>query len=72
MPAKTQMAVGSMPWIQAEKENVMQLLDQEKEELVYPAQHEMEWLNEHMGEIFSKSQLFAYHEHLLSPVADKS
>ena len=50
----------------------MQLLDQEKEELVYPAQHEMEWLNEHMGEIFSKSQLFAYHEHLLSPVADKS
>ena len=51
------MTVGSAPWINAEKENVMQLLDQEKEELMYPAQHEMEWLNEHLAEIFSKSQL---------------
>lgn len=51
------MTVGSASWINAEKENVLQLLEQEKEELVYPAQHEMEWLNEHMVEIFSKSQL---------------
>ncbi len=57
MAARTQMTVGSAPWINAEKENVMQLLDQEKEELMYPAQHEMEWLNEHLAEIFSKSQL---------------
>ena len=57
MPAKTQVPLGSMPWIQAEKENVVQLLEQEKEELVYPAQHEVEWLNEHMAEIFSTSQL---------------
>ena len=52
------MAVGSAPWINAEKENVTQLLQQEIEELVYPAQHEMEWLNEHMVEIFSKPQLY--------------
>lgn len=58
MATRTQMAVGSAPWINAEKENVMQLLEQEKEELVYPAQHEMEWLNEHMAEIFNKSQLY--------------
>jgi hypothetical protein len=57
MAARTQMAVGSAAWINAEKENIRQLLNQEKEELVYPAQHEMEWLNEHMAEIFSKSQL---------------
>ncbi|KAL9105437.1 MAG: hypothetical protein Q9227_009398 [Pyrenula ochraceoflavens] len=50
------MAVGSAPWIAAEKENVLQLLNQEKEEIIYPAQHEMEWLNEHMAEIFSKNQ----------------
>lgn len=54
--ARTQMKVGSATWIHAEKENMMQLLSQEKEELVYPAQHEMEWLNEHMAEIFSKSR----------------
>ena len=48
--------VGSAAWIQSEKENVLQLLQQEKEEIVYPAQHELEWLNEHMSEIFSKTQ----------------
>jgi hypothetical protein len=52
-----QMAVGSAPWINVEKENIDQLLEQEKEELIFPAQHDMEWLNEHMAEIFSKSQL---------------
>jgi hypothetical protein len=58
MAARTQLNVGSESWINAEKENVLQLVEQEKEELVYPAQHEMEWLNEHMAEIFSKSQLY--------------
>lgn len=58
MAARPQMTVGSASWIKAEKENVKHLLEQEKEELIYPAQHEMEWLNEHMAEIFSKSHLY--------------
>jgi hypothetical protein len=57
MAPRPQITVGSAPWVKAEKENVRQLLEQEKEELIYPAQHEMEWLNEHMAEIFSKSHL---------------
>ena len=57
MANKVSGAVGSVAWIAAEKENVLQLLQQEKEELVFPAQHEMEWLNEHMAEIFSKSHV---------------
>ena len=57
MAAKTAPQVGSSAWIAAEKENILQLLHQEKEELVYPAQHELEWLNEHMTEIFSRNQL---------------
>ena len=56
MAAKTS-AVGSTGWIVAEKENVLQLLRQEQEEMTYPAQHEVEWLNEHMAEIFSRSHL---------------
>ena len=57
MAAKASTAVGSTTWIASEKENVLQLLNQEKEEIIYPAQHEIEWLNEHMAEIFSCNQL---------------
>lgn len=35
----------------------MQLVDQEMEEVEYPVRHEMDWLNEHMAEIFSTNQL---------------
>ncbi|EXJ80621.1 hypothetical protein A1O3_06905 [Capronia epimyces CBS 606.96] len=47
-------AIGSATWISAEKENALQLLQNEKEEVAFPAQHQLEWLNEHMAEIFSK------------------
>jgi hypothetical protein len=57
MAAKASTAVGSATWIASEKENVLQLLNQEKEEIIYPVQHEIEWLNEHMAEIFSRNQL---------------
>ncbi|KIW93756.1 uncharacterized protein Z519_05071 [Cladophialophora bantiana CBS 173.52] len=50
-------AVGSVSWIAAEKENALHLLQSEKEEVIYPAQHQLEWLNEHMAEIFNKSCL---------------
>ena len=50
--------VGTAAWIAAEKENALQLLQNEKEEVTYPAQHQLEWLNEHMAEIFSKSHLY--------------
>ena len=53
-------AVGSAQWVAAEKENVMQLLQQEKEELVFPAQHEIEWLNEHMAEILNRSHVYKH------------
>lgn len=35
----------------------MHLVNQEIEEVGYPAAHEIAWLNEHMAEVFSKSQL---------------
>ena len=57
MASRLQTAVGSAAWIAAEKENITQLLEQEKEDIIYPAQHEMEWLNEHMAEIFNRNQL---------------
>ncbi|KAJ5996008.1 hypothetical protein N7522_007668 [Penicillium canescens] len=54
--ARAQKPVGSAPWIAAEKENMAELVEQEMEEVEYPVRHEMDWLNEHMTEIFSKGQ----------------
>ncbi|KAK1147525.1 hypothetical protein N8T08_000866 [Aspergillus melleus] len=56
MAARAQKPVGSAAWISTEKENVTQLVDQEMEEVEYPVRHEMDWLNEHMSEIFSNNQ----------------
>lgn len=53
---RAQKPVGSTAWIAAEKENMLELVDQEMEEAEYPVRHEMAWLNEHMTEIFSKGQ----------------
>ena len=50
-------AVGTVSWIAAEKENALQLVQAEKEEVAFPAQHQLEWLNEHMAEIFSGGHL---------------
>lgn len=57
MAARTT-AVGTPSWIAAEKENALHVFQNEKEEVIYPAQHQLEWLNEHMAEIFSKSHLY--------------
>ena len=56
--AKRQKPIGSKEWIAAEKENVQMLVNQEIEEVEYPARHEMEWLNEHMAEIFRGNSLY--------------
>ncbi|KAK2749404.1 hypothetical protein FQN57_006336 [Myotisia sp. PD_48] len=53
---QTQKSVGSTEWVVAEQENVVQLVQQEMEEVEFPVRHEMEWLNEHMAEIFSSDK----------------
>ncbi|KAG9528495.1 hypothetical protein KCU93_g4298, partial [Aureobasidium melanogenum] len=47
--------VGSSQWIQTEREQAAEFVDMEVEEFGYAAQNEMEWLNEHMAEIFSSN-----------------
>ncbi|KAJ9196329.1 hypothetical protein DTO164E3_6385 [Paecilomyces variotii] len=54
--ARAQRPVGSTAWVAAEKENIAQLVNQEMEEIEYPVRHELEWLNEHMAEVFSSNQ----------------
>ena len=52
-------AVGSAQWIQNERDNGSQLVDQEVEEFSFSVRNEFEWLNEHMADIFSKKQMYA-------------
>ncbi|CEO59734.1 hypothetical protein PMG11_04399 [Penicillium brasilianum] len=54
--ARAHKPVGSAAWIASEKENMADLVEQELEEVEYPVRHELDWLNEHMAEIFSKGQ----------------
>ena len=50
-------AVGSAQWIKDEREQLNRLVEQDVEEFGYSARNELEWLNEHMAEIFSSNQM---------------
>ncbi|QSZ33630.1 hypothetical protein DSL72_005198 [Monilinia vaccinii-corymbosi] len=49
--------VGSTGWIAEERSNALQLAETEAEEFTFAARNEIEWLNEHMAEIFTKNQV---------------
>ncbi|KAK4991481.1 hypothetical protein LTR66_006549 [Elasticomyces elasticus] len=55
--AKPQLKIGSSQWILNEREQATSFIEQEVEEFGFSAQNEMEWLNEHMADIFSRNQL---------------
>ncbi|KAA8571852.1 hypothetical protein EYC84_001811 [Monilinia fructicola] len=55
-PSK-RLQVGSTGWITEERSNALQLAETEAEEFTFAARNEIEWLNEHMAEIFTKNQV---------------
>jgi len=56
--SKAQSPVGSAQWITDENEQISLFGIQEAEDFAFSARNEVEWLNEHMAEIFSKNQLY--------------
>ena len=56
---RSKLPVGSAPWIVSEQKQADELVAQETEEFGYSVRNEMEWLNEHMAEIFTSSQLYS-------------
>lgn len=58
--SKAQPQIGSAQWISEEQENVNRFGDQEVEDFVFAARNEVDWLNEHMAEIFSSDQLCVF------------
>ena len=50
--------IGSPLWIQNENNQLSQFLSQEAEDFGFAARNEVEWLNEHMADIFTKTQVY--------------
>lgn len=53
--ARTQ--VGSPSWIAEERSSAAEIVQAEAEEFTFSARNEVEWLNEHMGDIFSENHV---------------
>lgn len=49
--------IGSAGWIQSEREQADDLVDLDVEEFGYQVRNELEWLQEHMSDIFSKNSV---------------
>ncbi|KAK3996187.1 hypothetical protein QBC44DRAFT_377818 [Cladorrhinum sp. PSN332] len=48
--------VGSAAWIVEERNSALEIANSEIEEFSFSARNELDWLNEHMAEIFSENQ----------------
>ncbi len=49
---------GSGSWISEERTSALQFADAEAVEFAFSARNEIEWLNEHMSEIFNENQVY--------------
>ena len=60
MAARTKVPpIGSAQWILNERHQANDLVAQEVEDFSFSVRNEMEWLNEHMADIFAKEGLYA-------------
>ena len=50
--------IGTARWVLNEREQAQTFIEQETEEFSFAAKNDMEWLNEHMAEIFNRNQLY--------------
>jgi hypothetical protein len=52
--------VGSAAWIADERSSALGIVQSEIEEFSFAARNEVDWLNEHMAEIFSENQMCVF------------
>ena len=57
MRANPRSQVGTSSWISEERASALQIVQTEAEEFTFSARNDVDWLNEHMAEIFSKNQV---------------
>ncbi len=53
-----QAPVGSVQWILDEEDFANQFVRQEVDDFAFSAYNELEWLNEHMAEVFNRTELY--------------
>lgn len=58
--SKTALPVGSAPWIANERSQALQFVQQEVEDFSFAVRNEMDWLNEHMAEIFNNHPMSVF------------
>lgn len=51
------MPVGSSQWMQSERDQATDIIEQEVEDFSFSVRNELDWLNEHMADIFSENQV---------------
>lgn len=56
--ATSRLQVGSASWISEERASALHIADAEAEEFTFSARNELDWLNEHMAEVFSENQMY--------------
>lgn len=61
-PKNKAQSVASAQWVQSERDQARQFIDEEVEEFSFSVRNELEWLDEHMGDIFSRNQMYVYVE----------
>ncbi|KAK1827628.1 inner centromere protein-related protein pic1 [Podospora conica] len=57
MRGAPRVTVGSTAWVAEERDSARTIAHSEIEEFSFAARNEMDWLNEHMAEIFSENQM---------------
>jgi hypothetical protein len=55
--ATSRLQVGSESWVSEERTCALQIAEAEAEEFAFSARNELDWLNEHMAEIFDENQM---------------
>ena len=58
MRANPRLQVGSGAWVAEERDSALHIAESEVEEFTFSARNELEWLNEHMAEIFNKDPVY--------------
>jgi hypothetical protein len=73
MRAGPRVAVGSAAWVAEERSSALDIAQSEVDEFSFSARNEIEWLNEHMAEIFSENQMYDDHDRVITlTTADKN
>ncbi|KAI9830812.1 MAG: hypothetical protein M1819_005337 [Sarea resinae] len=55
--SRVQLPVGSAQWVANERVQALQFVDQDVEDFAFSARNELDWLNEHMTDIFTKNAI---------------